>query len=104
MSQVKALFYVPLTDNDGRDLALEIADLEAVLYLRFAGWTSTGYVKGAYRMADGTPSLDTRASYVLILDEARLPELKEVLREFKSRTLQEAIYLEISRDIDVQFI
>jgi hypothetical protein len=78
--------------------------LEAALYLRFAAWTSTGYVKGAFRMADGTPSLDTSVSYVLILDEARLSELEQVLRDFKSKTLQEAIYLEITRDIEVRFI
>ena len=34
----------------------------------------------------------------------QVPELEQVLRDFKSRTLQEAIYLEIQRDVDVRFM
>jgi hypothetical protein len=74
------------------------------LYLRFDGWSSLGYVQGAYRLADSTPSLDVSESYVVILDESRVPELVSLLRDFKSKTLQEAIYLEILRDIEVHFI
>ncbi len=74
------------------------------MYVRFVGWTLWGYVKGAYRMADGTQALDESEAYVVILDESRLPELEEDLRDFKSRTLQEALYLEVHRDVDVRFI
>jgi hypothetical protein len=98
------VFYLPLQDNDGRDLTVEIEDLRMELYLRFAGWTFLGYVKGAYRMADGTQSQDVSASYMVILDEARLPELEHVLRDFKGKTLQETIYLEIQRDVEVRFV
>jgi len=104
MAKVKALFYIPLRDNDGRSLATETLDLQAELYLRFVGWTFLGYVKGAFRMADGTQALDASGAYVVILEEARVPELEQVLRDFKSKTLQEAIYLEIQRDVDVRFI
>jgi ribosomal protein S21 len=41
---------------------------------------------------------------VVVLDESRVPELEQVLREFKAKTTQEAIYLEIQRDVDVRFI
>ena len=44
MPQVKALFYISLKDNDGRDLTAEIEDLQTDLYVRFAGWTFLGYV------------------------------------------------------------
>jgi hypothetical protein len=104
MAQLKALFYIPLRDNDGRSLATETQDLQAELYLRFVGWTFMGYVKGAFRMADGTQALDESGAYVVILEEARVPELEQVLREFKSKTLQEAIYLEIQRHVDVRLI
>jgi hypothetical protein len=104
MAQVKALFYLPLKDNNGRDLGTDIEEVRTELYLRFVGWTFLGYVKGAYRMADGTQALDESSAYMVILDEARLPELEQVLRDFKSKTLQEAIYLEIQRDVDVRFI
>jgi hypothetical protein len=104
MAQVKTLFFIPLKDNDGRDLTAEIEDLRTELYVRFVGWTFWGYVKGAYRTADGTRAVDESGAYVVVLDEARLPELEQVLRDFKSRTLQEAIYLEIHRDVDVRFV
>ncbi len=48
MAKVKALFYIPLRDNDGRSLTTETEDLQAELYLRFVGWTFLGYVKGAF--------------------------------------------------------
>jgi hypothetical protein len=93
-----------LRDNDGRDLAAEAEEVKTELFVRFAGWTFLGYVKGAFRMADGTQSLDESAAYMVTLDEGRLGELEQVLREFKKKTSQEAIYLEIQRDIDVRFI
>jgi hypothetical protein len=74
------------------------------LYVRFVGWTFLGYVKGAYRMADGTQALDESGAYTVLLDEARLAELEQVLRDFKGKTQQEALYLEIQRDVEVRFL
>jgi hypothetical protein len=104
MARVKVLFYLPLKDNDGRDLSAEIDDTEMELYVRFVGWTFQGFIKGAYRMADGTQSVDESASYVVILEESRVLEIEEVLRDFKGKTLQEFIYLEIQHNVDVRFI
>jgi hypothetical protein len=104
MADVKALFYIPFKDNDGSSLAKITDDLEVELYLRFVGWTFQGYVKGAYRMADGTRSLDENGAYVVALDESRLGELEQVLRDFKNKTKQEAIYLEVQRAVDIRFI
>lgn len=47
MARLKALFYLPLRDNDGRELTEEIETLEAEVFVRFSGWTFQGYVKGA---------------------------------------------------------
>ena len=104
MAQVKALFYTPLKDNDGRDLSSETDELEMELYLHFVGWTFLGFIKGAYRMATGAQAIDESRAYVLILDESRVPELEEILRDFKSKTQQEAIYLEIQRQVEVRLI
>lgn len=104
MAKVKALFFLPLKDNDGRNLRAEIEDARFDLYLEFVGWTFLGLVQGAYRMADGNQALDEHEAYAVILDESRVSELEQILREFKSKTLQEAIYLEIQRDVDVRFI
>ena len=101
---MKAVFYLPLRDNDGRDLTTEAEAVKTELYVRFAGWTFLGYVKGAYRMIDGSQSLDEAASYLVVLEEVRLGELEQVLREFKEKTTQEAIYLEVQKDVEVRFI
>jgi hypothetical protein len=104
MAQVKALFYLPLKDNDGRGLATEIEQAELEMYSLFGGWTFRGDVRGAYRMDDGTLSEDVNAAYEVIFDEARVPDLEPVLRDFRSGTLQESIYLEIQHNIDVRFL
>src|SRR5206468_12305282 len=75
VARIKALFYLPLRDNDGRELTEEIESLEAEVFIRFSGWTFQGYVKGAYRMADGMQSLDESAAYVVVCDESRIDEL-----------------------------
>jgi len=93
-----------LKDNDGRDLAVETLELQTELYVRFVGWTFLGYVKGAWRMADRTQALEESGAYVVILDESRLPELEQVLRDFKAKTLQEALYLEIHHHVEVRFV
>jgi hypothetical protein len=80
MPQVKALFYLPLKDNNGRDLGQETEELRTELYVRFVGWTFLGYVKGAFRMADGSQALDESGAYVVVLEESRVPELEQVLR------------------------
>jgi hypothetical protein len=95
MARIKVLCYIPLNDNDGRDLSAEILEPQTALYTRFVGWTFLGYVKGAWRMTSGVCSLDESGAYVVILHEVRLTELEEVLRGFTAKTRQEALYLEI---------
>jgi hypothetical protein len=55
-------------------------------------------------MADLRPAYDICKAYSIVMDENRLVELKSLLHEFKAKTTQEAIYLEIQHDVDVQFI
>ena len=55
-------------------------------------------------MADGTQSLDESAAYVVVCDESQIDELEEVIHDFKNKTLQEAMYLEIQRDVEVRFV
>ena len=38
------------------------------------------------------------------MEEEQIFELERVLAEFKMKTLQEAIYLEINRDVDIRMI
>ena len=104
MAQVKATFYLPVEDNDGRELRAEIQAVRDDLFALFVGWTFLGYVKGAFLMSDGTQIIDDSEAYMVILDEDRVYELERVLAEFKVKTLQEAIYLEIIRNVDIRMI
>jgi hypothetical protein len=104
MAKVKFVFFVPVKDNNGRPLQAEIDDLEMDLTIRFVGWTFQGYVRGFYRMADGTPCMDVSASYFISSERSRLDELVGVLQTFINKTLQEALYLEIHENIEFRFI
>ncbi|MCI0637708.1 MAG: hypothetical protein L0Y72_28215 [Gemmataceae bacterium] len=104
MARVKAVFYLPLRDNAGRILDKETNEAEMELFVRFVGWTFLGYVKGIYRMADGSQALDESKAYSVSLDESRIDELEQVLRTFKIQASQETIYLEIQRNVEVRFI
>jgi hypothetical protein len=104
MATVKATFYLPLKDNDGRDLGTEIEAARKELWIRFTAYTFEGRVEGAYLMADGSQALDVSQKYSLVLDEARLGEVEEVLLAFKGKTLQEKMYLEIQRGIELRLI
>ena len=104
MAKLKAVFFIPLTDNDGRDLKPERIALETEMYVLFVGWTKLGVVEGAYRMADGAQMVDHHVAYMVIFDESRVPELEDVLRRFKAKTAQESIYLEIQYNFEVRFI
>lgn len=101
---MKVLFYLPLRDLDGRNLAGEIAQLEQEIFVAFSGWSFQGYVKGAYAMADGSHAIDESAAYFVVLDEVRVDDLIDLVQDFKSKTLQEAIYFEVQRDVDVRFL
>jgi hypothetical protein len=104
MKQVKATFFLPLRDNDGRDLSREIGDVEDECFLEFGAWTLSGYFKGVWRMDSGERKFDTSAAYVVLLPEEQVADLEEILRRFKARTIQEAIYLEIEHNVDFRLI
>ncbi|NJL27440.1 MAG: hypothetical protein HC897_05865 [Thermoanaerobaculia bacterium] len=104
MRQVKATFFLPLRDNDDRDLSAEISEVEDECFALFGAWTLSGYFKGAWRMDGGERKIETSAAYVLILSDDRLGQLEDVLRRFKAKTTQEAIYLEIQREVDLRLV
>ena len=104
MARIKAHFLLPLRDNDGRDLAAEIEEVRDDLFVAFGGWTFQGYVKGTFLMHDRSVSVDTSASHFVVMEEMRIPELEKILHAFRSKTTQEAIYLEIHREVDIRFV
>jgi len=104
MARVKATFFLPLKDNDGRDLGAEISAVEDECFLAFGAWTFSGYFKGVWRMESGERRIDTSAAYMVIVDEGALGELEEFLKRFKAKTTQEAIFLEVEHDVDLRLL
>ena len=104
MKRVKATFFLPLRDNDGRELNDEIGEVEDECFLAFGAWTFSGYFKGVWRMESGERRIDTSAAYVVILDESALQELEAILKRFKAKTVQEAIFLEVEHDVDLRLL
>jgi hypothetical protein len=104
MADVKATFYLPLKDNDGRRLTSEIGAVEDACYEDFGAWTLTGLFQGVWRMKTGERKMDTSAVYMIVLAEERLPELEAIIRSFKAKTQQESIFLEVERNVDVRFL
>lgn len=104
MAQVKLLFYLPQRDNDGRDLEAEIDELELDLLTRFGGWSMIGVIKGMYVMADKTPAYDESNAYEIVTDGSRAEEVRGLLRAFKAKTTQEALYFEVQYNTAVEFI
>jgi hypothetical protein len=102
--RVKATFFLPLRDNDGRDLSDEIAEVEDECFLQFGAWTLSGYFRGVWRMKTGDRRVDVSAAYMVVVEPEQVETLEGILRRFKSRTTQEAIYLEIEHDIDIRMI
>ncbi len=103
-SQVKAVFYLPIHDNDGRDLSAECEAVRRELFWQFDGWTHLGLVTGDFRMADNSEAIDVSRAYAVLLDESEISDLEGILTDFKSQTTQEAIYLEIQHNVDVRFL
>lgn len=104
MSRAKATFFLPTNDNDGRSLAQEIVELESALYVHFSGWTLQGLVQGSFKMKDGSWANDMCRAYFLVFEESEIPTLERILLEFKAKTKQEAMYLEVQHEVDMRYL
>jgi hypothetical protein len=104
MARVKVVIFLPLADNDGRDLSAERADAEDQVFLLFGGWTRLGLVQGSYKMADGSKAVDAHEAIAVVVDEDRLDNLRDVVLGFKARTTQESIYFEVQYRTEIEFL
>ncbi len=104
MATVKATFLLPVKDKDGRDLLPGIDAVRRQLWTCFSAYTSEGRVGGSYQMMDGSQATDINEKFSLVLDDSRIGELEQVLREFKAKTIQEALYLEIQHGVELRFL
>lgn len=95
-----------MRDNDGRDLYEETVLLEADLLMSFGGWTKhTEPTLGAWlNVEEGQRHTDRCWCYWVALRPDQLPLLRRHLQEFRSRTLQKSIYLEVAQSTEVELI
>ncbi len=104
-SRTPVAFLVPVQDNDGASLEHEIRELEQELFAEFGGFSQEGRVRGAWQMASGERVDDVSIRYVVAVEGPEgLQRLLSVLDAFKSRTRQEALYVEIRRNVEVRII
>jgi hypothetical protein len=105
MALKRVTLLVPLAFNDGTTVPQEI--LVAILdelYGAFGGWTVVGEVEGAYRMQQsGQKKVEKLLQVWVVVDEAELSLLREMVGRFAAKLAQEVIYLEIA-DAKVEFI
>ena len=92
--------YFPSIRNDSSFLHLTDTQLIEI----FGGWSLTGVIKGVYMMSNMTPAFDESNAYSIVTDEARIADVEALLRDFKSKTTQEAIYFEVVYNTDVRFL
>jgi hypothetical protein len=55
-------------------------------------------------MSDGTRMVDEHQAYAILLDEILVPDVEDVLRRFKAKTLQEAMDLEVQYNVEIRLI
>jgi hypothetical protein len=91
----KRTVIVPITDNDGRSLAPEIANIEIEL-LRLVGGFSVNASAGVWSSPDGTTYRDQNLTYVVVGDEVTDARLTDRLHEWAIWLRQEVLYTDSS--------
>jgi len=104
----KVTFIIPKFDNDGRDLSAERVELESDLTRQLNGWTRSE-VAGEWRDEVWTTYRDQSWAYFVLIEDNEqgdhfLTILKRCLSDFKRKTRQETIYLDVATGVKVDFV
>jgi hypothetical protein len=101
----EATLLIPLTYNDGTEVPRDVRDsILEELFVAFQGWTIEGTIKGAYAMrATGQKRVEELQKVSVILEEARLAELEDMIARWCARLVQEVMLLKIA-DYIIKFI
>jgi len=104
MKMKKCLFLIPTTYNDGRPVPPEvILDVWEVLFVRFGSLSQDGITEGLWEMKDGTRVKDHSLKFWIVIEEEKVPLLKELIKKIARLLEQEAIYFE-TMDCDMELI
>ena len=100
----KVTLLIPLTFNDGSAVPLGTLDqIENDIYGAFNGWTVVGEVVGAFKRITGEKTVDRSLQVWVVVDEAVLPAMRQMVAEFAALLKQDAMYFEVA-DHHVEFI
>ena len=73
-----------------------MAAIEDEIYLEFKGWTIVGEAEGAYLMRQtGEKKVERLLHIWVVLDEAAIPTLRQMVGRFAATLGQESMYFEI---------
>jgi len=104
MKRKKCLFLIPTSYNDGREVPAEIIlTVFEELFVKFGGVSQSGITEGLWKMKDGTKAKDRSLTPWIVIEEEKVPVLKDMVKKFAQLLEQEAIYFEVT-DCDVEFI
>ncbi len=96
----KAILLIPLTYNDGSRVSQEVLDgIFEALFVLSGGHTSTGIVRGAYRMKDSSKQTDVLEQVWVAYNDGDQEALRELAARFCSTLGQEAMYLEFTDSV-----
>jgi hypothetical protein len=104
MARSKYTLLIPLNYNDGSIVPQD--ELEGILdriYVLASGYTIAGEVTGAFRLQNGTKQVDRLTQVWIVLDDADVPKLRQLIAEIGRELKQEMMYLERSEGA-VEFI
>ncbi len=95
MAKVRYVVLVPLTYNDGSEVAKEVRErIFDDLFLLAGGYRIGGTGKGAYRMHDGSKQIDVTMEVWVVVEEEDQVALRELVEKFCVMLKQESMYLE----------
>jgi len=104
MKLKKCLFLIPTSYNDGSPIQSRvILDVFEELFVVFGGVSQSGITEGLWKMGDGTRAKDRSLTVWIVMENEKVPLLKELVKKFARLLRQAAIYFEVM-DCDVEFI
>jgi hypothetical protein len=94
-SLTKFILLIPLRYNDGRPVPEQvIATFQEHLFRLGGGFTVAGFVRGEYRMEDGTRQIDECLQVWIGIPEESYPEFRQLVGKLGAELGQESMYLE----------
>lgn len=95
MKLKKCFFLLPTSYNDGREVPPEVMDgILDELYLTFGGYSIGGIAEGTWRMSDGTKVSDLSLQVWVIMDEEKVPVMRDLIKKFAKILGQEKMLFE----------